>query len=358
MDAREQQSRAEQEYSELCREACESGAFQLERIIEVGIAAGFPPEIKLPNSKQKAWSIRTLFADALYNNRMGFPATEPSAILLESTLLEVGRWRDALVAICIRRGISVPTEIFPAPTGQKGTEIPPQSRDELERMLELAGRTCDLDEIKKWADLQNFPINEALRLCESGTFKLHFVHGDCQGYTTISAEKAIELVLGFAFPCEISTGHISLETPLGHWEIREDNLSMARYYIVLLVARLWAIKHAPGDLPVAPTMQTLLDYLNEVPDQEDPDYYEIRSLARIAGLSDHVEAQLNDKTVVLNTLQIMEEIAPSVVKCDLQADGSMKIWYHDTPGEVYILAGSPWIQVFEALNQWLAKHPD
>jgi hypothetical protein len=207
--------------------------------------------------------------------------------------------------------------------------------------------------------MPSFPIKEALRLCEGGSFKLHFVHGDSSGYTTISAEKTIELVLGFAFPCEITSGYVSLEIPLGHWEIREDNLGMARYYVVLLLARLWSIKHAPGELPAAPELKKLLDHLKQVPDQDDFDSAELHHLILMADLPYVLTAELDGEPVELGAPQIMEEIPQSVVKCEAMPDGSaMKIWYPDTPDQTYLIRDVAWIAIFDALSSWLKNHSE
>ena len=97
-----------------------------------------------------------------------------------------------------------------------------------------------------WGPMSSFPLKAALDHCGGGSFKMNHHIGDLQNLQTISASRAIEMVLGsFGCDCEISTGSVNFSSELGFVELLEQDLSMAHYYGVFLVARLWAIRHKP-----------------------------------------------------------------------------------------------------------------
>lgn len=238
-----------------------------------------------------------------------------------------------------------------------------QTEHDVLELLRLAGLTDEfVGTMINWALRENFPLYQAICQCGEGELIVEDLSYDPPVRDTIRASEVLKMILSPFFECEINSSEVRLTKP-ANCRFFEENMGLARYYTIFLVAKLWSFKHAPVidevGLKHLASVWDLEQCLKTLPDQDEVDIDKLIELCEGAGYPMELQGRLLPGQI------------PATFKLDLTLKGfllrnyklaaignSLDIEILRGPGQPATITGCAWVPLIAPLQKWLDKHPN
>ncbi len=238
-----------------------------------------------------------------------------------------------------------------------------QTIEDVLEMLRLAGLTDEfVGTMIKWADRPQFPLWGAICQCGEGVLVAEDLSYEPPVRETIRASEVIRMILSPICETEINSSEVRLTSPAS-CRFFEENLGLARYYTIFLVAKLWALKHAPVidevGLKHLASVWDLEQYLKTLPNQDEVDMEKLIELCEGAGYPMELQGRLLPGQIPVDYKLDLTLKGFLLRKYKLTTEGhSLDIEVlrgTDSPGRI---TGCPWVPLIAPLQKWLDKHPN
>lgn len=238
-----------------------------------------------------------------------------------------------------------------------------QTKEEVLEMLRLASLTDEfIPTMMNWADRPQFPLYDALCQCGEGELIVEDLSYDPPSRESIRASEVVKMIISPFFVTEVKSSEVRLTRPADA-RFFEEGLGLARYYVVFLIAKLWALKHAPTadekGMEHLAKVWDLEHYLKELPNQDEVDADKLIELCEGAGYPDKLQGRLQPGQIPVeyHLSGIIDGALRRTVKLTVTGNYLDIEWLKGShePGGI---DGCPWVSLVRPLEAWLDKHPD